>query len=130
MWLRSAPMTGSRCATRVRCWMRWSAPASLCRSVSAAGSTRFPMTVTPACPSTWRATLRRLAEGESFVHESLIGTEFIGRIRGVATVGDKPAVLPTITGKGWITAFHQYVLDPTDPFPLGFRVGDTWPDSA
>jgi proline racemase len=71
-----------------------------------------------------------LAEGETFVHESLIGTEFIGRIRGVATVGDKPAVLPTITGKGWITAFHQYVLDPTDPFPLGFRVGDTWPDSA
>jgi proline racemase len=45
-------------------------------------------------------------------------------------VGDKAAVLPTITGKGWITAFHQYVLDPTDPFPLGFRVGDTWPDSA
>jgi proline racemase len=71
-----------------------------------------------------------LAEGEIFVHESLIGTEFIGRIRGTTTVGDKPAVLPTITGKGWITAFHQYVLDPTDPFPLGFRVGDTWPDSA
>jgi hypothetical protein len=61
MWLRSAPITGSRCATLVRCWMRWSAPASLCRSVSAAGSTRFPMTVIPACPSTWRATLRRLA---------------------------------------------------------------------
>jgi proline racemase len=71
-----------------------------------------------------------LAKGETFVHESLIGTEFIGRIRGITTVGDKPAVLPTITGKGWITAFHQYVLDPTDPFPLGFRVGDTWPDSA
>jgi proline racemase len=71
-----------------------------------------------------------LAEGETFVHESLIGTEFIGRIRGVTTVGGKPAILPTITGKGWITAFHQYVLDPTDPFPLGFRLGDTWPASA
>ncbi|MCW6511494.1 proline racemase family protein [Lichenifustis flavocetrariae] len=72
----------------------------------------------------------QLAEGETFVHESLIGTEFIGRIRGTTEVGGKPAILPTITGKGWITAFHQYVLDPSDPFPLGFRVGDTWPASA
>ncbi len=72
----------------------------------------------------------QLAEGEAFIHESLIGTEFIGRIRGTTTLGGKPAILPTITGKGWITAFHQYVLDPTDPFPLGFRLGDTWPESA
>ena len=71
-----------------------------------------------------------LAEGQDFVHESLIGTEFIGRIRGTTQLGGKPAILPTITGKGWLTAFHQYVLDPSDPFPLGFRVGDTWPASA
>src|SRR6202000_2542144 len=51
-------------------------------------------------------------EGESFFHESLIGTEFIGQIRGVTEVGGKPAILPTVTGKAWITAFHQYVLDP------------------
>src|SRR6202020_3223557 len=55
-----------------------------------------------------------LAEGETFVHESLIGTEFIGRVRGTTRDGDKPAVFPTITGKGAITAFHHYVLDPTD----------------
>ncbi len=72
----------------------------------------------------------QLAEGETFVHESLIGTEFIGRIRGTTVLGGQPAILPTITGKGWITAFHQYVLDPSDPFPLGFRLGDTWPASA
>ena len=72
----------------------------------------------------------QLAEGESFMHESLIGTEFTGHIRGVTELGGKPAILPTITGKGWLTAFHQYVLDPTDPFPLGFRVGDLWPASA
>ena len=72
----------------------------------------------------------QLREGETFVHESLIGTEFIGRIRGTTTVGSEPAILPTITGQGWITAFHQYVLDPSDPFPLGFRLGDTWPTSA
>jgi proline racemase len=72
----------------------------------------------------------QLEEGEAFVHQSLIGTEFTGRIRGTATVGGKPAILPTVTGQGWITAFHQYVLDPSDPFPLGFRLGDTWPASA
>jgi proline racemase len=68
-----------------------------------------------------------LAIGERFVHESLIGTEFIGRLRGTADVAGVPGVLPTITGSAWITAFHQYVLDPTDPFPNGYRLGDTWP---
>jgi len=68
-----------------------------------------------------------LAIGETFVHESLIGTEFIGRLRGTADVAGIPGVLPSITGSAWITAFHQYVLDPTDPFPDGFRLGDTWP---
>jgi proline racemase len=69
----------------------------------------------------------QLKVGETFVHESLIGTEFIGRLRGTTRLGDLPAVLPTITGPAWITAFHQYVLDPTDPFPNGYRLGDTWP---
>lgn len=68
-----------------------------------------------------------LAIGERFVHESLIGTEFIGQLRGTADVAGTPGVLPSITGSAWITAFHQYVLDPTDPFPNGFRLGDTWP---
>ncbi|MDQ0347814.1 proline racemase family protein [Ancylobacter vacuolatus] len=70
---------------------------------------------------------RMLQVGERFLHRSLIGTEFIGRLRGTTELGGLPAVLPTITGPGWITAFHQYVLDPTDPFPDGFRLGDTWP---
>lgn len=69
----------------------------------------------------------QLQVGERFLHRSLIGTEFIGRLRGTTELAGLPAVLPTITGPGWITAFHQYVLDPTDPFPDGFRLGDTWP---
>lgn len=68
-----------------------------------------------------------LQVGERFVHRSLIGTEFIGRLRGTTELAGVPAVLPTITGPAWITAFHQYVLDPTDPFPDGYRLGDTWP---
>jgi proline racemase len=69
----------------------------------------------------------QIAVGEKFVHESLLGTEFIGEVLGTASVGGKPAIRPAITGNAWITAFHQYVLDPSDPFPSGFRLGDTWP---
>lgn len=67
---------------------------------------------------------------EDFVHESLIGTKFIGRITGEGRMGATKTVDINITGRGWITAFHNYVLDPTDPFPNGFRVGDQWPESA
>lgn len=67
-----------------------------------------------------------LAEGENFRHISITGTEFIGTIRGTTKVGDYPAVLPTVKGSAWITSFQQVVLDPTDPFPEGFRVGDAW----
>lgn len=61
-----------------------------------------------------------LPVGQDFVNESFIGTHFIGRIIDTTTVGDVPAVLPTITGRAWITGTAQYLLDPTDPFPAGF----------
>ncbi len=72
----------------------------------------------------------QIGVNEDFVHESLIGTKFTGRITGEGRMGATKTVDINITGRGWITAFHQYVLDPTDPFPLGFRVGDQWPESA
>ena len=65
--------------------------------------------------------------GESFIHESIIGTKFRGNILEETLVGDIPAVNVAITGRAWITAFHQYVLDPGDPFPTGYRLSDTWP---
>ncbi|MFG3344059.1 proline racemase family protein [Streptomyces sp. NPDC048018] len=55
-----------------------------------------------------------------FVNESFIGTEFIGRLIAETTVGGRPAVVPTVTGRAWITGTAQYFLDPTDPFPAGF----------
>ena len=67
-----------------------------------------------------------LAIGADFRHESIVDTVFIGRLLESTTVGDKPAVVPQITGHGWITGFANYVLDPTDPFPTGFTVGDIW----
>ncbi|MET9955120.1 proline racemase family protein [Streptomyces sp. NPDC006339] len=55
-----------------------------------------------------------------FVNESFIGTEFTGRLVGETTVADRPAVVPTVTGRAWITGTAQYFLDPADPFPGGF----------
>ncbi|HVN11195.1 MAG TPA: proline racemase family protein [Kineosporiaceae bacterium] len=62
--------------------------------------------------------------GADFVNESFIGTRFVARAVREATVGPAtaplPAVVPTITGRAWITGTAQYHLDPTDPFPEGF----------
>ena len=63
-----------------------------------------------------------LGIGEDFVNESFIGTRFIGRIVRETTIGDRVAVVPTITGRAWITGTAQYMLDPTDPFPEGFTL--------
>lgn len=64
----------------------------------------------------------KLGLNTDFVNESLIGTRFIGRLVDTAQVGDRPAVIPTITGRAWITGTAQYLLDPTDPFPTGFTL--------
>ncbi|GAA2373288.1 proline racemase family protein [Nonomuraea africana] len=61
-----------------------------------------------------------LALGADFVNESFIGTRFIGRLVEETSVGGRPAVVPTITGRAWITGTAQYFLDPRDPFPEGF----------
>lgn len=68
-----------------------------------------------------------LKEGDTFIHKSIIDTTFICKIEGTTTVGDKPAIIPSVAGQAWITDFTKVVLDPTDPFPTGFQIGDTWP---
>jgi proline racemase len=67
-----------------------------------------------------------LALGTPFRHEGILGTVFTGRLIEETTVGAYRAVVPTITGQAWITGFASYVVDPTDPFPDGFTVGDIW----
>ncbi|MGW7051402.1 proline racemase family protein [Streptomyces sp. NPDC054887] len=57
---------------------------------------------------------------QDFVNESFIGTSFTGRLVGATEVGGAAAILPTVTGRAWITATAQYLLDPADPFPAGF----------
>ena len=63
-----------------------------------------------------------LALDTDFVHESVIGTRFTGRLVAETEVGGRPAVIPEITGRAWITGMGQYLLDPTDPFPAGFSL--------
>ena len=65
-----------------------------------------------------------LALGTEFVHESILGTRFTGRlVEAAAEVGGRPAVVPEITGRAWITGRGDYLLDPDDPFPAGFELG-------
>jgi proline racemase len=67
-------------------------------------------------------TRGELALHADFRNESFIGTHFIGRLVGETAVGELPAVLPTITGRAWLTGTAQYFLDPDDPFPEGFQL--------
>jgi proline racemase len=68
----------------------------------------------------------QIEDGETLTATSIIGSTFTGRIVGAAQVGDIAAVIPEISGSAWITGTHQHMLDPADPWPEGYRVGDTW----
>jgi proline racemase len=67
-----------------------------------------------------------LDESGEYVAESVLDTRFSGRIVGRATVGETPAIVPAISGRAWITGFHQLVVDPSDPLAAGFKLPDTW----
>jgi proline racemase len=68
----------------------------------------------------------QLRLGDEFRHEGILGAVFTGRVEEEAAVGGRAAIVPSITGTAWITGFATYVVDPTDPFPEGYTVGDLW----
>jgi proline racemase len=68
----------------------------------------------------------QLKIGEPFRHEGILGTVFTGTLLEETSVGPYRAVVPELSGTAWITGFAQYVVDPQDPFPEGFTVGDIW----
>lgn len=72
---------------------------------------------------------KQMAVGQAFVGRSIIGSEFYCGIAGTASIGGKTGIVPTLAGTAWITGMHQHMLDPTDPFPAGYRLSDTWPRS-
>jgi proline racemase len=63
-----------------------------------------------------------LATGAPFVNQSVIGTRFTGRVVEETTVAGRPAIIPEITGRAWVTGMGQYLLDAEDPFPAGFAL--------
>lgn len=99
---------------------------------STAAHSRHAMAIYPGwfdrspCGTGTSARMAQLhARGEleleaDFINESYIGSRFTGRLVEETTVGGRPAVVPTVTGRAWITGTAQYFLDPTDPFPEGF----------
>jgi proline racemase len=99
---------------------------------STAQHSRHAMVISPGwfdrspCGTGTSARMAQLhARGElpldtDFINESFIGTHFVGRLVEETRVGDFPAVVPTITGRAWITATAQYMLSDDDPFPAGF----------
>lgn len=70
--------------------------------------------------------LGELSVGEAFAGISIIGSRFDCRIERTTDLGGTPAIIPSISGRGWVTETKQLLLDPSDPWPGGYRVGDTW----
>jgi len=68
-----------------------------------------------------------MQEGDTLIVKSIIDSEFRGEIVGTTSVGDKPGIVPRLSGRAWVTGTHQYHLDPDDPWPAGYRLSDTWP---
>jgi len=65
--------------------------------------------------------------GDSMTHASVIGSTFDGRIAREVDVAGRSGVVPAIRGTAWITGVTRVVVDPTDPFPEGYLLSDTWP---
>jgi trans-L-3-hydroxyproline dehydratase len=66
--------------------------------------------------------------GETYVGRSIIGSEFRCSIDAVTKIGKRDAIYPLISGRAWITGTHQLMLAPSDPWPGGYRLSDTWPE--
>ncbi|WP_324733385.1 trans-3-hydroxy-L-proline dehydratase [Pseudomonas paeninsulae] len=69
----------------------------------------------------------QLQVGERFIGRSIIGSEFHCHIDSLCEVAGRPAIIPCLSGRAWITGTHQHLLDPRDPWPQGYRLSDTWP---
>ncbi len=64
-----------------------------------------------------------LALDQEYVHASVLGTTFTGRLLDTTVVGEFDAVVPSVRGRAWVTGLASYMLDPDDPFPAGFLLG-------
>jgi proline racemase len=65
-----------------------------------------------------------LKPGQPYEYQSVFGTQFTGKILAETVVDGRPAIVPEISGNAWITGFHQFVVDDTDPYRFGFNLTD------
>lgn len=68
----------------------------------------------------------QMSTGQTFEAISIIGSRFTGKILEATQIDDRAAIVPEISGRGWITGTHQHMLDPDDPWQEGYRLSDTW----
>ncbi len=69
----------------------------------------------------------KLNVGETYESYSIINSRFDCRIEGEAQIAGRAAIVPSVSGRAWITGTHQHYLDVDDPWPRGYRISDTWP---
>ena len=67
--------------------------------------------------------------GQTDTARSIIDSEFAVTLKELTRVGEKPAVIPTISGRGWIHGIRQIGYDPSDPYPQGYKLSDCWGDA-
>ena len=95
------------------------------RSVVVAGKSlidRSPCGTGTSARIAQRVARGLLHVGESFVHESVIGSQFIGCAAQAVKINGYDAVIPTIEGTAWITGVNTIFVDDTEPFSQGFRI--------
>ncbi|MFT5053971.1 MAG: 4-hydroxyproline epimerase, partial [Oceanospirillaceae bacterium] len=78
-------------------------------------------TGTSARMAQWAAK-GRLKVGDEFVHESFIGSQFVGRVEAETNVGEYPAIVPSIEGWAKLTGYNTIIIDDEDPYAHGFQV--------
>jgi proline racemase len=66
--------------------------------------------------------------GDTMIGRSIINSQFECKIEEEVMVGNKKGITPSVAGQAWITGRHFHSLDPTDPYPLGYKLSDTWPN--
>ena len=71
-----------------------------------------------------------MAVGDRYLARSIIGSEFSCRIEAATTLAGRRAIIPSVSGRAWVTGARQEMLDPDDPWPTGYRLSDTWPRIA
>lgn len=110
--------------------LKWEGDRLTMRSTSVIEPGKLDRSPTGTGVSARMAVLRADGEmqvGDRLTMRSIIGSEFHGTILSDTEIGGLPAIVPSISGRAWITGTSEYTLDPADPWPTGYRISDTWP---